>query len=137
MSLCFCDGCDTGNSRQHSFTKAGTLYLDNFSWVTDVSWAVVKRGREEPAYFGRAICRYETKEANTGTLGCQRQDGRKAAWDGPSEGEYAVGLVYPVQVEASLLAVDRQQNGLRDSDRGLLIRHNTRLGPHCKFAAIV
>ena len=85
-----------------SFTEAGTLYLDNFSWVTDVSWAVVKRGREGRPISGRAIYRYKMKEASTETLGCQHQDRRKAAWDGPSEGEYAVGSGYPVQVEASL-----------------------------------
>jgi len=114
------------------YVLLGQLFLG-----TDVSWAVLKRGREEPTNFGRAICRYETKEASTGTLGCQHQDGRKAAWDGPSEGSTQLAWCIPSKWNHLLLAADRQPNGLRDSDRGVLIRHNTRLGPHRKFAVIV
>jgi len=40
------------DTHQHSFTRAGALCLDNFFWVTEVSWAVVNWGREGPAYFG-------------------------------------------------------------------------------------
>src|ERR1700741_1270299 len=62
----------------------------------------LRNGAVGAGLFRRAICRYEVEEANTGMLGCQRQVGSEAAWDGPSEGKHAVGLGYPVQVETML-----------------------------------